>query len=132
VTSPTSTKAPATPPTAPTPDHAQPPPHPEPRRPVRQADPDAVLLTGTDVSTVLAALDVAADYKRDRAEMCADCPDQSCPACQTRLHDAQAYDQMAGQMLQSAEAVQAARHGQAEPAAPPRPSGLAADKEAGQ
>ena len=114
------------------PDQAPPSPHPEPRRAVQQADPDAVLLTSTDVSTVLAALDVAADYKRDRAEMCADCPDQSCPACQTRLHDAQAYDQIAGQMLQSAEAVQAARHGQAEPAAPPRPSRLAADKEAGQ
>ncbi len=113
-------------------DQASPSPHPEPGRPVRQVDPDAVILTGTDVSTVLAALDVAADYKRDRAEMCADCPDQSCPACQTRLHDARAYDQMAGQMLQSAEAVQAARYSQGEPAGSPRQSVLAADKEAGQ
>ena len=81
---------------------------------------------------MLAALDIAADYKRDRAEMCADCPDQSCPACQSRLHDAQAYDQLAGQMLQAAEAAPAAHHGQAEPASPPRQSRLAADKEAGQ
>ena len=40
--------------------------------------------------------------KRDRAEMCADCADQSCPACQSRLRDAEAYDQMADQMLQAA------------------------------
>ena len=81
---------------------------------------------------MLAALDIAADYKRDRAEMCTDCPDQSCPACQTRLHDAQAYDQMADRMLQAAEAAPAAHHGQTEPAGPPRQSRLAADKEAGQ
>jgi hypothetical protein len=98
---------------------------------------DAVIIPASELKTVLAALDIAADYKRDRAEMCTDCPDQSCPdqscpACQTRLQDAQAYDQMAGQMLQSAEAVPAAHHGQAEPAGPPRQSMLAADKEAGQ
>ena len=81
---------------------------------------------------MLAALDIAADYKRDRAEMCTDCPDQSCPDCQTRLHDAQAYDQMADHMLQAAEAAPAAHHGQTEPASPPRQPGLAADKEAGQ
>jgi hypothetical protein len=64
--------------------------------------------------------------------MCADCPDQSCPSCQTRLHDAHAYDQMAGQMLQAAEAAPAAHHGQTEPAGPPGQSRHAADKEAGQ
>jgi hypothetical protein len=69
---------------------------------------------------------------RDRAEMCTDCPDQSCPACQTRLHDAQAYNQLADRILQPAEAVPAAHHGQAEPARPARQSRLAADKEAGQ
>ena len=93
---------------------------------------DAVIVPASELKTVLAALDIAADYKRDRAEMCTDCPDQSCPACQTRLHDAQAYDQMADQMLQAAEAALAAHHGQAEPAGPPRQSRLAADKEAGQ
>ena len=93
---------------------------------------NAVIVPASELKTVLAALDIAADYKRDRAEMCTDCPDQSCPACQTRLHDAQAYDQMADQMLQAAEAAPAAHHGQADPAGPPRQSRLAADKEAGQ
>jgi hypothetical protein len=78
---------------------------------------------------VLIALDIAADYQRDRAEMCTDCPDQSCPACHNRLRDAQAYDQMADRMFRAAEAAPAAHHGQADPA---RPSGPAADKEAGQ
>lgn len=76
-----------------------------------------------DVRTVFAALDIAADYKRDRAGACADCPDQSCPACQTRLQDARTYDQMAGRLLHTAEATRAAS------ASPPEP---AADKEAGQ
>ena len=93
---------------------------------------DAVIVPASELKTVLAALDIAADHKRDRAEICTDCPDQSCPACQTRLHDAQAYDQMAGQMLQAAEAAPVAHHGQADPAGPPRQSRLAADEEAGQ
>ena len=93
---------------------------------------DAVIVPASELKTVLIALDIAADYMRDRAEMCTDCPDQSCPACQSRLHDAQAYDQMAGRMLQAAEAAPAARRGQAEPAGPPRQPGLAAGKEAGQ
>ena len=41
-----------------------------------------------EVRTLLAALDIAADYKRDRAETCADCADQTCLACQSRLRDA--------------------------------------------
>ena len=93
---------------------------------------DAVIVPASELKTVLAALDIAADYKRDRAEMCTDCPDQSCPACQSPLQDAQAYDQMADQMLQAAEAALAAHRGQTEPAGPPRQSRLAADKEAGQ
>ena len=93
---------------------------------------DPVTVPASELKTMLAALDIAADYKRDRAEMCADCPDQSCPACQTRLHDAQAYDQMADRMVQSAEATPAAHHGQTESAGPPRQPRLAADKEAGQ
>ncbi len=93
---------------------------------------DPVIVPASELKTVLIALGIAADYMRDRAELCTDCPGQSCPACQSRLHDARAYDQMAGQMLQAAEAALAAHHGQAEPAGPPRPSGLAAGKEAGQ
>lgn len=70
-----------------------------PRRPA----PDAVLLTGTDTGTVMAALDLAADYKRDRAETCADCADRSCPACVSRLQDAQTYDRIAARMLRTAQ-----------------------------
>ncbi len=109
---------------APSPQTAPEPPGPDSR--------SAAIVPATELKTVLAALDIAADYKRDRAEMCADCPDQSCPACQTRLHDARAYDQMADRMLHAAEAAQAAHHGQTEPAGPPCQPRLAADKEAGQ
>ena len=106
---------------APSPQKAPEPPGPDSR--------DAVIVPASDLKTVLIALDIAADYQRDRAEMCTDCPDQSCPACHNRLRDAQAYDQMADRMFRTAEAAPAAHHGQADPA---RPSGLAADKEAGQ
>jgi len=92
----------------------------------------AGFVPASDLKTVLIALDIAAGYQRDRAEMCTDCPDQSCPACHNRLRDAQAYDQMADRMSQAAEAAPAAHHGQTEPAGPPRQSGPAADKEAGQ
>ena len=101
-------------------------------RAARPGQPNSVTVPASELKTVLTALDIAADYKRDRAEMCTDCPDQSCPACQSRLHDARAYDQMADRMLQAAEAAPAAHHGQAEPVGPPRQSRLAADKEAGQ
>jgi hypothetical protein len=105
-------------------------PHLEPAPPVPQADQGAVILTHAEVSTVFAALDIAADYKRDRAEMCSDCPDQSCPSCQARLHDARAFDQMANRMLQSAEAAPATHHAQTH--ASPSQTDLVADKEAGQ
>jgi hypothetical protein len=110
-------------------------PAPSPSAPIEPPGPDsrnAVIVPADELKTVLAALDIAADCKRDRAEMCTDCPDQSCPDCQTRLHDAQAYDQMADQMLQAAEAPLAAHRSQTEPAGLPRQSSLAADKEAGQ
>ena len=55
------------------------------------------------VKTLISALIIAADYKRDRAELCADCADQSCPTCEWRLRDAQAYDRAHVQLLQSAE-----------------------------
>ncbi len=93
---------------------------------------DSVTVPASELKTVLIALDIAADYMRDRAELCTDCPDQSCPACQSRLHDARAYDQMAGRMRQAAEAAPASHHGQAEPVGPPRQFRLTADKEAGQ
>ena len=57
---------------------------------------DVITLTRDDASTVFAASDIAAADKRYRVEMCPDCPDQSCPDCQTHLRDAQAFDQIAG------------------------------------
>ena len=116
------------------PDDPQTSPDPEPGRPARQADPNAVLLTSADVSTVLAALDLAADYKRDRAEICADCADQSCPTCQSRLQDARAYDQIAAQMYrsQAAELASASHPEPGAPGIPPAHANPAADKEAGQ
>jgi len=94
-----------------------------------------VTLAGRDISTVLAALDEAAEYKRDRAETCADCPDQSCLTCQARLQGAQEYDHLAAQVLQEAEAARAAHSDQPEPGSPrlsPGQPGHAADREAGQ
>ena len=98
----------------------------------RPARPDAVIVSAGEVKTLLAALDDAAEYKRDRAETCADCADQSCTTCQWRLQAADAYDQMAGQMIHAAEAS-AARQRAPDHAAPPSAGPhAAADKEAGQ
>ena len=117
-----------------TPDHQPPSPQlaPDPPGPDGQ---DAVIVSAGEVKTLLAALNDAAEYKRDRAETCADCADQSCTTCQWRLHAARDYDQIAAQMLQAAEASHAARSYQPEPgspADPPCPLDPAADKEAGQ
>jgi len=54
------------------------------------------------VKTFVSALDIAADYQRDRAKLCADCTSQSCPACESRLRDAQAYDRLSAQLDQAA------------------------------
>jgi hypothetical protein len=113
-------------------DYAVPAPPPEPPAPRPDAGQHAVILTGTDISTVFAALDISADYKRDRAEMCTDCPDQSCPTCQTRLHDARAYDQLADRMLQATDAPLSGHRSQGESAGLSRQARLASDKEAGQ
>ncbi len=88
---------------------------------------DAVTLTRADAGTVFAALDIAADDKRYRVEMCPDCPDQSCPACQAHLRDARAFDQMADRMLQAAQAAPAASQ-----PGPDRWAQPAAGREAGQ
>jgi hypothetical protein len=56
--------------------------------PPAPASPDAVLVPAGQIKTLLAALDIAADDNRDRAELCADCADQSCPTCEWRLRDA--------------------------------------------
>jgi len=111
------------------PDPVVPSPHPGPAPPVAEADQAAVVLTPADALTVFAAMDIAADDKRYRIEMCPDCPDQSCPACQTHLRDAEAFDQMADRMLRAAQAAPAAT---ASKPGPDRRSQPAADREAGQ
>jgi hypothetical protein len=78
---------------------------------------DAVTVPADEVKTLLAALDIAADYKRDRAAACADCNSQSCPTCQSRLQNARAYDRLAAHLIQSAEASAAATASQLESAA---------------
>ena len=76
-----------------------------------------------EVKTLLAALDIAADQKCDRAAACADCTGQSCPTCQSRLQNARAYDRLTAHLIQSAEASATATASHLEPAA---------DQEAGQ
>ena len=105
--------------------------HPGPGGPTAQ---DGVVLADGDVSTVVIALDIAADYLRDRAELCADCADQSCPTCESRLRDAQAYDRVAAQIDQAADA-RAAQRDQPEPGSrtrSPRQADPASGLEAGQ
>jgi hypothetical protein len=58
-----------------------------------------------DVSTIRAALDEAAGYKRDGAANCAYCTDRSCGTCQDRLQAAQAYDDLAARLQRAREAA---------------------------
>jgi hypothetical protein len=73
-------------------------------------DPGAVIVSADQVKTLLAALDDAADYKRDRAATCADCTDQPCTTCQWRLQAADAYDHLAAQMIQATESAATRQH----------------------
>jgi hypothetical protein len=100
------------------------PPRAEPAPP-EPASHDVIPIPAGEVKTFLSALDIAADYQRDRAELCSDCTTQSCPACESRLRDAQAYDHLSAQLDQAAEASAAATASRPEPA-------RAADREAGQ
>ena len=62
------------------------------------ADLGGAFLTPADLRTVLDALDVAADYKRDRAANCPDCdadPSDLCGTCSWRLHLADGYNALA-------------------------------------
>jgi hypothetical protein len=93
---------------------------------------DAVLVSAAEVKTLLAALDEAAECKRDRAGTCAECTDQSCPTCQWRLQAAEAYDQLASQMIHAAEASAARQHAPGDAAPPAAGLHAAAEKEAGQ
>ena len=78
---------------------------PSPSEPAAQ---DAVPVPADQVKTLLAALDIAADDKRDRAAACADCTTQSCPTCQSRLQHARAHDRIAAHLIQTTEASAAA------------------------
>jgi hypothetical protein len=91
-----------------------------------------VVVSAAEVKTLLAALDDAAEYKRDRAGTCADCAGRSCPTCQWRLQAAEAYDQMASQMIRAAEASAARQHAPAQPAPPNGGPHAVGGKEAGQ
>jgi hypothetical protein len=97
--------------------------------PPEPATQDAVTVPAGAVKTLLAALDIAADDKRDRAAACADCTSQSCPTCQSRLQQARTYDRLAAHLVQTAEASSTATASEPESA---RPSQPAADREAGQ
>ena len=90
---------------------------------------DAVTIPAGKVKTLFAALDIAADYKRDRAAACADCPDTSCLTCQQRLQDADTYDDLAARLIDAAEESAALTACHPEPATQPQP---AADREAAQ
>ena len=84
---------------------------------------DTVTVPAGEVTTLLTALDIATDYLRDRAAVCADCTSQTCPTCQSRLRHARAYDRLAAHLTQAAEASATATASQLEPTA---------DREAGQ
>jgi hypothetical protein len=62
------------------------------------AEPGGAYLAPADLRTVLDALDVAADYKRDGAANCGDCdasPADLCSTCEWRLLLADGYDALA-------------------------------------
>jgi hypothetical protein len=93
--------------------------------PPEPASQHGVLIPAGEVKTLRVALDIAADYQRDRAGLCSDCTSQSCPACESRLRDARAYDHLSVQLDRAAEAsgAAAARHSG---------HGPVADREAGR
>jgi hypothetical protein len=102
--------------------------------PPQPPDPSAVIVSANEVKILLAALDDAAEYKRNRAETCADCADQSCTTCQWRLQTLSAYDQLTARLLDTASASPAGvgkppgpEHTPGSSAQPPQPG-----KEAGQ
>jgi hypothetical protein len=75
----------------------------QPAEPLPPGQP-AVIVSVGQVKALLAALDDAAEYKHGRAETCAGCTGQSCTTCKSRLQTAGAYNQLAEQMTQAAEA----------------------------
>jgi hypothetical protein len=108
---------------------SSPPTAPKPPGPPGQ---DVVVVPADQVTTLLAALDDAAGYKRDRAATCTDCAGQSCTTCQRRLQAADAYDQLAGRMIHAAGPSTARQHAPGHPAPPGGGPHTPAGKEAGQ
>jgi hypothetical protein len=110
-------------------------PQPSPDQPAPTATNKAEAIAGAGMHTILAALDEASDYKRDRAECCTDCADQSCGICQHRLEAARSYESLAARLMLAIEAA-AADKSPLQPAdGTPRNSvqnEIAADREAGQ
>jgi hypothetical protein len=117
------------------PDVPAPPEPPGPEPEPGPSDPEdglnVVTLTHAQVRTVLTSLDLAAGWKRDRAETCTYCPDQSCCTCELRLKEARTYDQLAVQLPHDEQATGDARSQPAPTGLPvqPRPD---AEREAGQ
>ena len=97
-----------------------------------EAAQNTVVVSGAETITLFAALDIAADHKRYRVEMCPDCADRSCPTCRICVQDAEAFDQLADRMLEAAKTAPATHHGQVKPPDRPSQPNVAADKEAGQ
>lgn len=114
-------------------------PAPRPRQPgpdqPAPAAASAAAIADADLHTILAALDEAAGYKRDRAVCCADCADQSCGICQHRRSAAHAYETLAVRLVRAMDAVPPQRtplQAVVDVAAGPVQPQAAADKEAGQ
>jgi hypothetical protein len=99
-----------------------------------RTDQDAAAVSAAEARTIMAALDVASDYKCDRSAACADCADQSCPSCQSRLQDADAYDRLTARLLETAATSRSAASRPPEPDRIPDISAQPhiADTEAGQ
>jgi hypothetical protein len=113
---------------------------PRPRQPGQQR-PAAVptssveAIAGAGMHTILAALGDASDYKRDRAEVCADCADQSCSTCQHRLDAARSYESLSVRLMRAIESAVAKKPPpQLANGVPPNrfQATAAADREAGQ
>jgi hypothetical protein len=115
-------------------------PAPRPRQPGAEhrapvATSSAEAIAGAGMHTILAALDEASDCKRDRAECCADCADQSCGSCQHRLAAARVYDGLALLLMRAMESSAAQKPAPQPADGAPRnqPQATAAmDREAGQ
>ena len=108
-------------------------PSPDPHAPAVTSSAKAII--DDEMYTILSALDEAADYKRERADCCPDCADQSCGLCQHRPGAARAYETLTVRLVRAIDAAPAQKPSPrpvADMAAGPAGSQAAADKEAGQ